>query len=185
MTVYLIRHGKDDDTVRGGWSNHGLTPIGIKQVHALAEEIAAMPVKIGRIYSSDIPRAAETAEILSRRLGCPIEYIPELREVNNGALAGMKNELADQKHPGVYWSTLDYDECYPNGESPEMFYRRVKAAWLELKSRRLKQAAGDALLVTHGGVMEAILCMENGVAFSNKAKHFSTPNAALIPIELK
>ena len=184
MTVYLIRHGKDDDTVRGGWSSHGLTPAGIKQVHTLAEEIASMHINVGHIYSSDIPRAAETAEILSDRLGCPIEYIPELREVNNGALAGMEHDLANQKYPGIYWSALDYDECYPNGESPAMFYHRVKTAWLELKSRRLKQAAGDALLVTHGGVIEAILCVENGAAFSNKTKHFSAPNASLIPIEL-
>ena len=185
MTIYLIRHGKDDDTVRGGWSNHGLTPVGIEQIHTLAKEIAAIHINIGRIYSSDIPRAAETAEILSRCLGCPIEYIPELREVNNGALAGMEHNLANQTYPGIYWSTLDYDECYPGGESPEMFYHRVKAAWLKLKSRLLKQAAEDTLLVTHGGVIEAILCVENGIAFSNKTKHFSAPNAALIPIELK
>lgn len=183
--LYLVRHGKDDDTVRGGWSNHGLSPIGIKQAHALAEEIASRKINIDRIYSSDIHRAAETAEILSNCLGYPIEYIPELREADNGDLAGMKNDLAHEKYPGLYWSTLDYDERYPNGESPEMFYRRIKAAWLDLKSRRLKQTAKDALLVTHGGVIEAILCIENGIAFSNKTKHFSAPYAQLIPIEIK
>ena len=185
MTIYLVRHGKDDDTVRGGWSKHGLSPDGVKQVYVLAEEIAAQTMNIDRIYSSDIQRAAETAEILSRCLGYPVEYIPELREADNGDLAGMKNDLANERYPGLYWSTLDYDERYPNGESPEMFYHRVKAAWLDLKSRRLKGTAKDALLVTHGGVIEAILCIENGVAFSNRTKHFSAPHAKLIPIELK
>lgn len=184
MTIYLIRHGKDDDTVRGGWSGHGLSPAGVKQVRALAEEIAAANIKADCIYSSDIRRAAETAEILSCRLGCPIEYIPGLREVDNGALAGMKNDLADEKYPGLYWSALAYDERYPNGESPKMFYDRIKTAWSELKSRKSERAAGDALLVTHGGVIEAILCMENNLAFSNKTKHFSAPNAKLIPIEI-
>ena len=97
----------------------------------------------------------------------------------------MKNDLAIKRYPGLYWSTLDYDERYPNGESPELFYHRIKAAWLELKSRRLNRTAKDALLVTHGGVIEAILCIENGITFSNKAKHFSVPNAKLIPIEIK
>lgn len=185
MTIYLVRHGKDDDTVRGGWSDHGLSPIGIKQAHTLAEGIASQNINIDCIYSSDIRRAAETAEILSYCLGYPIEYLPGLREADNGDLAGMNNDLANEKYPGLYWSTLDYDECYPNGESPEIFYNRIKAAWLDLKSRRSKRADRDALLVTHGGVIEAILCMENGIVFSNKAKHFSAPYAELIPIEIK
>lgn len=181
MTIYLVRHGKDDDTVRGGWSRHGLTPEGVKQVRALAEEIAAANIKMERIYSSDIRRAAETAELLSRRLKCPIEYIPALREVDNGVLAGMKNSLAEEKYPGLYWSALGYNECYPNGESPKLFYERIKTAWLELKSRSMKQA----LLVTHGGVIEVILCLENNIAFSNKTKRFSVPSAKLIPVEVK
>lgn len=185
MMIYLVRHGKDDDTVRGGWSNHGLSPAGIKQAHALAEELASTSINIDCIYSSDLQRAAETAEILSHCLGYPVEYIPGLREADNGDLAGMKNDLANKKYPGLYWSTLDYDERYPNGESPEMFYHRIKAAWLELKNRRLSRTAKDALLVTHGGVIEAILCIENGIAFSNKIKHFSVPNAKLIPIKMK
>lgn len=185
MTIYLIRHGKDDGTVRGGWSDHGLLPVGVKQVRVLAEEIASAGINVDRIYSSDIQRAAETAEILSRCLGYPIEYIPELREVNNGVLAGMKNDLAKEKYPGLYWSALDYDERYPGGESPEMFYNRIKTAWLGLKSRRAKRAAKDALLVTHGGVIEAILCIENSIAFSNKTKRFSVPHAKLIPVALK
>lgn len=185
MIIYLVRHGKDDGTVRGGWSGHGLLPEGAEQVRALAEEIAAAHMNIGRIYSSDLRRAAETAEILSRRLGCPIEYIPGLREADNGVLAGMKHTLAEEKYPGLYWSALDYDRPYPGGESPAMFFARVQAAWSALKGRLLEQTDGGALLVTHGGVIEAILCMENGLAFSNKTKRFSTPGAKLIPVEIK
>lgn len=41
------------------------------------------------------------------------------------------------------------------------------------------------MIVTHQGVIEVILCVENSIAFSNKTKHFSVPNAQLIPIEVK
>ena len=41
------------------------------------------------------------------------------------------------------------------------------------------------LLVTHGGVLEAILCIENGVEFSNKVKHFKTPGATLFPVDIQ
>lgn len=186
MTIYLVRHGKDDGTVRGGWSSHGLSPEGVTQVQALAEDIAAAGIHVGCIYSSDLRRAAETAQILSSRLGCPVEYIPGLREANNGVLAGMKNDAANEKYPGLYWSALAYQERYPGGESPAMFYERVKAAWLALKRGSFAQQMGkDALLVTHGGVMEAILCTEHDIVFSNKAKHFSAPSAKLIPIEIE
>ena len=183
MTIYLIRHGKDDDTVRGGWSDHGLSTVGVKQVYALAKNMAAANMAFDRIYSSDLQRAVETAEILSNYLKCPIEYDIGLRESDNGDLAGMKNDAASEKFPGLYWSALAYDQCYPNGESPEMFYHRVKAAWLELKDK-LKRASKDTLVVTHGGVIEVILCIENGIAYSNKVRRFSTPNAQLIPIKI-
>lgn len=185
MKVYLVRHGKDDDTVRGGWSDHGLSPLGVQQVHALTEEMRQHPINIDRIYASDLQRAKETAEILANAFGYPITYLSEFREVNNGDLAGMQNALADQKYPGLYWSALAFDECYPGGESPEQFYNRVKTAWSDFKCRNLQESAKDTLLVTHGGVIEVILCIENNISFSNKVKHFSTPAAKLIPIAIE
>ncbi len=183
MFCYLVRHGKDDDTIRGGWSNHGLTLLGVEQANKLAEEMVVTNINIGCIYSSDLQRAKETSMIISNQLNCPIVYSTEFREVNNGDLAGMKNGLANVKYPGLYWSSLAYDECYPNGESPEMFYNRIKKAWLDLKGIIL-QSQQNILLVTHGGVIEVILCIENNIAFSNKEKHISTPSAKLIPIEI-
>ena len=185
MTIYLVRHGKDDDTVRGGWSSYGLTPAGVEEVHKLGAEVASADMKIDYITSSDLQRAKETAEILSAYLGCPITYNAGLRETNNGDLAGMKHELANEKYPGLYWSTLAYDECYPNGESPAMFFGRIKTTWSELKTRILEQPDKNCLIVTHQGVIETILCMENKMVCSNKTKAFSIPNAKLIPIEVK
>ena len=184
MLCYLVRHGKDDDTIRGGWSNHGLTASGIVQVHELAKKMTATNMKISCMYSSDLERAKETSRILADYLKCPIIFTAEFREVNNGDLAGLKNELADDKYPGLYWAALEYEESYPNGESPKMFFERIKTAWLEFKSK-VVQPSEDVLLVTHGGVMEVILCIENGVEFSNKTRHFSTPNVKAIPIKIQ
>lgn len=185
MTIYLVRHGKDDETVRGGWSKHGLMPAGIEEVNKLATEMVSANINIDHIYSSDLQRAKETADILSKYLKCSIEYHVGLREANNGDLAGMKHELAEKRYPGVYWASLAYDECYPNGESPEMFYDRVKTIWSELKNKISQQSSKSTLIVTHQGVIEVILCIENSIVFSNKAKHFFVPNAHLIPIEVK
>lgn len=185
MTCYLVRHGKDDETVRGGWSDHGLVPEGVGQVKALGAELVQRGLHIGCIYSSDLRRAKETALILQTYLDCPIGYLPEFREANNGRLAGMKQELANEKYPGVYWSALDYEECYPGGESPKQFFDRIRAAWTAFKKRITQTPDKDVVLVTHGGVVEAILCMENGAEFTNKVKHFATPSAQLIPVEME
>lgn len=184
MTCYIVRHGQDDEMVRGGWSNHSLIPEGVAQVHALGRQMREKGLKISRIYSSDIQRAEQTAGILEAYLHCPVELTPGFRESNNGYLAGMKHALAEEKYPGVYWNTLEYTQCWPGGESPEQFFYRIRSAWQELK-RTLKDTEEDVLLVTHGGVLEAILCMENGVTFTNKQKHFQTPCATLFAIEVK
>ena len=178
MICYLVRHGQDDDSIRGGWSNHGLTAFGIEQVKKLANEIKEKQISIKKIYSSDLERAKETAFIISDSLKIPVMLIEDFREANNGDLAGMKNDIAKEKYPGLFWSSLEFNEPYPNGESPEMFYNRVKKAWIDFK-RNIKD---DTMLVTHGGVIEVILCSENEIAYSNKKKQFSTPNAELIPI---
>ena len=183
MTCYLTRHGQDDETVRGGWSGHSLVPEGIAQVHALGQEMCQKGIKISCVYSSDIQRAKETALILAEYLHCPIEFVPGFRESNNGYLAGMKHEEAERKYPGIYWNTLGYSQPWPGGESPEQFFCRVREAWLDLKSS-LKGREEDVLLVTHGGVLEVILCMENGLEFSNKQKHFPTPCATLFSVDL-
>ena len=52
MICYLVRHGKDDDTVRGGWSQYPLTEEGIQQAEALAAQIANH-TNIRIIYSRD------------------------------------------------------------------------------------------------------------------------------------
>ena len=39
MKIYIARHGQDDDSVRGGWSDCSLTDLGVKQSVDLADEI--------------------------------------------------------------------------------------------------------------------------------------------------
>ena len=60
MILYLIRHAKDDNSIRGGWSHHSLTEEGRQQARLLAEFIKKQEnnLEIKKIYSSDLPRAA-------------------------------------------------------------------------------------------------------------------------------
>ncbi len=182
MICYLVRHGKDDDSVRGGWSDSPLTTEGIQQVERLVAEIrSARKLEIGIIYTSDLPRAKQTAAIVSSALSVPIIEMPEFRETNNGILAGMNNQIAAEQYPGLYWSALDWEECYPEGESPRQFYNRISEAWYKFK-KMIQNAERDVVLVTHGGVINVIQCIEHGIVYSNKANPFPVGNAEMIDI---
>lgn len=184
MTCCLIRHGKDDDTVRGGWSDTPLTDEGIAQVNRLVLQLAGDPnIHIGQIYTSDLRRARQTADILSGRLGTPVMDLPEFREANNGVLAGMKNHLAAKQYPAVYWSALDWDAHYPEGESPHEFFDRIFEAWQNFKIL-LQNLDFDVILVTHGGVLNVIQCIKNGVVYSNKENPYPVGNAEMIFLEV-
>lgn len=182
MTCYLARHGKDDDTVRGGWSKTPLTEEGIQQAESLASFVQKSNLNIKHIYSSDLPRAMQTAEAVGNQLQLPVIPMQEFREVNNGILAGMKNDLAAETFPGLYWNTLDWEQRYPGGESPREFYERVRDAWNRFQSSALEHTE-NVLLVTHGGVIQVILSIVNGEEYSNRRALRRVENAELIALE--
>lgn len=179
--IYLMRHGEDDNTRLGGWSNAGLSNAGIEQVKNSAEKLIMGNYNISQIFSSDLPRAKETAEIIADRLNLEVRFIREFREINNGSLAGMLKEQAKIKYPGKYYSALEWEQAYPNGESPKLFYERIIAAWNNFKDNAVK-SDGNTLLVTHGGVINVILCFENGEKYTNKYVKYSIGNAEITEV---
>jgi probable phosphoglycerate mutase len=184
MICYLVRHGKDDDTLRGGWSDAPLTEEGISQIHQLVQRLVADPsMNIGRIYSSDLPRARQTAELFSKAFGLMVEELPDFRETNNGILAGMKNTVAAERYPGLYWSSLGWDERYPGGESPHEFFDRIAKAWYGFKTM-LGKLDSNVILVTHGGVINVIQCIENGIPYTNKSNPYPIRHGEMVGIQL-
>jgi len=76
--VYLVRHGEYD------WNDQpaptkGLTTLGREQAQLTAQRLSSVPA--GAVYSSDLARAIETAELICSALGnVPYEQDRELRE---------------------------------------------------------------------------------------------------------
>lgn len=56
MKLFFVRHGKDDENFRGGWSNLGLMPEGVEQAKRLATLLKEKKEKYGikKILSSDL-----------------------------------------------------------------------------------------------------------------------------------
>ena len=180
MKIIFVRHGKDDENYRGGWSNLGLVPEGIEQVKQLARYFSEKRVEYGitKIISSDLPRAKETAELLAKELGLAVVSDERLREADNGDLAGLPNAVALEKYPGLFWSTLKPEECYPNGESPMQFFSRIKE-WFETFLKEYKDADGNVLVVTHGGVINVVYHLVRNMEWSNAMKPISVANCSV------
>ena len=184
MICYLVRHGQDDPDVRGGWSDSPLVEEGEEQALMLAQTIleSQNELCISRILSSDLPRAADTAQPAAEALGLEVELRPEFREINNGELAGMDNNLALVRYPGLFYSTLEWDEAYPGGESPHQFQLRIKDAWERL-CKELVEKNQNVLLFTHSGVIHIIHHLIHQTVYSNSEKQFHVPHTSPIPVE--
>ena len=185
MILYLVRHGKDDDAYRGGWSQLSLIYEGIKQSQKLADYICENNLRIDNIISSDLTRTKQTAQEINTRLNLDIEYSAEWREINNGILAGMLNSEALVKFPGLFFRSLEMNERYPDGESPEDIFNRIEKSFKVLTARiKQKELGPNVLLVTHGGVINIIYHIIKRLNWTNKSRSFPASNTGLHKLEL-
>ncbi len=148
MSIFLIRHGETAGNAGRILQRPEipLSPRGVAQAERLARRLAG--AGIGGILSSDMARAAMTAEHLSRVTELPIVYEPLLHERNFGDLRGTAYaDLAfDPFEPGY---------TPPNGESWEVFHARVDRAWARV--REVAAATkGHLAVVTHGLVCRSL-----------------------------
>lgn len=185
MKFIFIRHGKDNGKYRGGWSNQDIISKGKEQAHKLAKylEENKESLNINKFVVSDLKRAITTANIANEFLGLPVELESGLREMNNGDLAGMLNDDALVRYPGLFFNTLEMSEKYPNGESPIDFYNRIKN-WFYQAIETYKDVDGNIAFVTHSGVINIIYYIVNGLEWSNKEKSFKIGNCSIHILDL-
>ena len=186
MNILFVRHGKDSDQHRGGWSQLDLLPEGKREAEALADYLAQLKedYHFTKIITSDLKRAETTATILVEALQLPLEKESSLRETNNGDLAGMLNSEADQKFPRLYFRSLAMDEHYPNGESPREFYQRIKT-WFELFLKENHNSDEMQIVVTHGGVINIIYHLVNQIEWTNKSNLFHVKHCSISILNTK
>ena len=186
MNLLFVRHGKDSDQHRGGWSQLDLLPEGKREAEALADYLAQHKedYHFTKIITSDLKSAETTATILAETLQLPLEKERDLRETNNGDLAGMLNSEADQKFPRLYFRSLAMDEHYPNGESPREFYQRIKT-WFELFLKENHNSDETQIVVTHGGVINIIYHLVNQIEWTNKSNLFHVKHCSISLLNTK
>ena len=103
MTIYLIRHGESTSNVDKtftGQLDAELTELGRRQAAAIASYFLGR--HIDRIYASDLSRAYETAQPLSKISRVPIEKNKAFREIYGGKWEGEKFAQLQYMYPEDY-----------------------------------------------------------------------------------
>ncbi|MBT2288731.1 histidine phosphatase family protein [Paenibacillus albidus] len=186
MAIYFVRHGVDDEGYRGGWSQRGLNVEGYRQSEKLGIYLREnqSTFQIHRIVSSDLQRALDTASEIARFLSLSVDSSNHWRETNNGVIAGMPNEIVNERFPGLYFSSLRMDERYPGGESPLEFYSRIEETFKRLcEEQSTKNHPDNVIVVTHGGVINVVYHILNGLEWTNKNTSFPASNTGIHKVE--
>lgn len=152
--VLLVRHGLTDDNLSGiaqGQRQVPLNETGRQQARQLAGRLAGEGLLADVIVSSDLCRAAETAQIIAAAIDAPIVYDPQWRERSLGELEGQVVGVE-----GIWLAAIG--EHTPAGaESLPQFIQRIRDAVCGVGAQH--RAAETIVVVAHGGPLRSILQM--------------------------
>jgi broad specificity phosphatase PhoE len=151
--VLLIRHGQSKGNAEGRFGGHTATPLsawGRKQARATARVLAAQ--KISAIYSSDLPRAIETAEPLARIAHVRIQSTAAFRERSVGVMEGLTFEEAAEAFPDQYAALLrrDFEHVLSGGESYRQLLDRART---KLDEAIELNKGGRIIIFSHTGTI--------------------------------
>ena len=181
--VLLARHGETNDNVAPlrfqGFTDTPLNDTGRRQAAELAEKVAARAEPIASLWSSDLSRARETAEMVGRWTGLTPTLDARLREGARGGWEGHPFKEIERTEPERYaaWQRAGAGFRFPGGESLLDQQLRVIAAVRDI------HAAGPlpALAVCHGGSIRVMLCASDPRGLG--AFHeFEVPNVAVVSL---
>lgn len=157
MKLLLVRHGQTDWNFTQRFQGHSDIPLndtGRGQARSLAMRLSSQPFDV--VYSSDLGRAFETANILAAGKG-EVKTDARLRELNFGEWEGLTYYEIEQKQPEklATWEKDVYKNAPPNGETVEQLSKRVQCALDDLHEMHSDQTM---LIVAHGGVLQSLVC---------------------------
>jgi broad specificity phosphatase PhoE len=159
-TIYLIRHGETQANREGVFRGRGevpLSPAGLKQAGELGAYFADL--KIQRVFSSPLRRAAQTAAICFP--GLPLELQDLVNNVDLGRWAGRKKKEIACEEPDLWRRWLEEPErmSFPGGES----LAAVKARARRFNELLAGLADERVAVVTHRSVLKATLAEALGL----------------------
>ncbi|MCM2532699.1 histidine phosphatase family protein [Neobacillus pocheonensis] len=155
MKIVLVRHGETNENAAHCYLGHfdaELNDNGRKQLSLFTEKLKQVtPIDSPSLYSSDLSRAMESAQIIGGEIQLrPVSEFP-LRELNFGDWEGKTYDdifLQDQKHLEM-WIQDPFTVAPPNGETLQQLGKRFDD-WLDHQLLNINQNK-TIIMVSHGG----------------------------------
>ena len=152
--LYIIRHGQTELNTKmlmQGRSDHPLNETGLAQAEEAARRLAAMGVRIDKVYTSPLKRAVSTAEKIAP--GSEIVIDERLIEMDYGPYEGM-----DLREPAPEVRTFFMDFVnVPAPEGMEPLDEVVKRLGRFLEDIKGEAETSDILVSTHAIAMKGAL----------------------------
>ncbi len=190
--VTVLRHGEvaGRPFVYRGRQDDPLSELGWKQMESAVG--AGLPAINGvnrgqarsydAIAASPLLRCHAFAQQLAERLEIPLHVSPAFQEIAFGEWEGLTPEEAAQRNPVEHalFRASAGTVAAPGGENLTEVRQRVRAGWEDWLAGSL---GGRRLLVTHAGVMRALLIELLGLPASH-AYRIALPEAAHFQVSL-
>jgi 2,3-bisphosphoglycerate-dependent phosphoglycerate mutase len=169
--LWLIRHGQTDWNVAGryqGQTDIPLNATGLQQARELAAHLSGQ--KFEAVYSSDLSRASQTAEVLASMFDLSVNLQPGLREIDQGEWEGQTiAEIRERYAERVAERKANpLDSRPPGGESTREVAERVAAV---ADAIHRAHPAGPVILVSHGFSVATLICQAGGFPLSEVYQH--------------
>ena len=166
-TLVLIRHGQTDWNVEGRWQGQADPPLNDRG-REQARHVAEYQSQFGfvALYSSDVRRAMETAQVIGAAMGVEVCPDPRLREINLGRWQGMLADEIRAQYPDEYkrWHESPLTAHPPDGEDVPALATRVLETVNEIIARHPRQRVG---IVAHELPIAVVLCRSAGVGLEH------------------
>ena len=134
----------------GSWTDWDLSEKGIKEAHNIGKKLGSELTGEWVIYSSDLKRAKQTAEIIGSYIKVELILVKELRERHLGEAIGKSTKWASENSKGVSFR-LDF-KPFDGSESIRDHYFRVEP----FLDRVVHEEKRNIILVSHGGTNTVI-----------------------------
>jgi len=156
--VYLMRHGStllNETSILQGRSQVLLSEKGREQIRSAGTWLQTK--SIAAIYTSDMPRAVQSAEIIQRYTTAPLHTTLNLRERDYGIYDGLALEDVAQTRLNNGFPSQDTFHDWHGVDGVESDAAVYKRAW-HFMSPLLQHHEGNSIVViTHSGVIQSIL----------------------------
>lgn len=154
ITVQHTQSQHHTNGMVGSWTDWELTELGKQQADCIAKNLAAeLEGKCPVMYSSDLMRAKQTAEIIGDKLSIITEFRTELRERNLGKCCGKSVQWLRENMESEE-KTVD-DRIFSDAESIRDVWKRLQPFFDEMISSEDE----TVIIVSHGGLLSVFNAM--------------------------